>query len=175
MHTMQANSFLQFTETRQKNFCAALLCSGGFTEMNSAAVVSIHNKRHPERTHLHLGEDLSFLALLQAGPECSHHVLLRSNHLHNFLVTLNTHSLGREEKMAECWLCVSSLTFAYANLPLSVGITSKQSQPFPQKQCHLASAATAQATRKPETEIVIRKRKANILRHLSACGQTSPF
>lgn len=127
----------------QKNICAALLLGSlpnstpptplqwPLTEMNSAVVVSIHSKGYQERTHLHLGEDLSFLALLQAGPKCSHHVLLCSNHLHDFLVTLHTHGLGREEKMAECWLCVSSLTFAYANLPLCVGITSKQKPALP--------------------------------------------
>lgn len=60
--------------------------------------IPLHSKGH-EKTHLHLCENLSFLALFQTGPECSHHVLLCSNHLYNFLVTLNTHGLGRKEKI----------------------------------------------------------------------------
>lgn len=92
-----------YTLIPPKDFCAALLLSSLPIHTSKAtAAVALGD----ERTHLHLGEDLSFLALLQAGPERSHHVLLRSNHLHNFLVTLNTHGLGREEKKAEWALCL---------------------------------------------------------------------
>lgn len=40
-----------------------------------------------------------------------------------------------------------------------------KSELFPQKWCHLALAAKAQAAEEPETEILIRKRKTNILKH----------
>lgn len=36
---------------------------------------------------------------------------------------------------------------------------------FSQKRCHLALAAIAQAAEEPETEILIRKKKTNILKH----------
>lgn len=93
-------------------------------------------------THLHLCENLSFLALLQAGGKGSHHVLLRTNHLHNLLVTLNTHGLeggrrgaikGRKHEK-ERQLCVNSLTFAYANLALYVSITRKQKRVLSETQ-----------------------------------------
>lgn len=80
-------------------------------------------------THLHLCENLSFLALLQAGTKCSHHMLLCTNHLHNLLVTLNAHSLEEGRKIKgrkgekECWLGANLLTFAYANFPIVVSIT----------------------------------------------------
>lgn len=131
-------------------------------------------QRTPWKAHLHLCENLSFLALLQAGPKCSHHVLLCSNHLHNFLVTLNTHGLGGEEK-------TESIGFVFTHWHLLMLIWHclwvlllSKSQLFSQKWCHLALAAISQAAREPEIEIVIRKRKTNILKHV--CMYTTiPF
>lgn len=43
--------------------------------------------------YLGLCEDLGLLALLQTGSEAGHDVVFSTNHLHNLLVTLYTHTL----------------------------------------------------------------------------------
>lgn len=50
---------------------------------------------HGPLGYLSLCEDLGLLTLLQARGEAGHDVLLRTDHLHDLLVTLDTHSLER--------------------------------------------------------------------------------
>lgn len=123
----------------------------------------------PWKTHLHLCENLSFLALLQAGPKRSHHVLLCSNHLHNFLVTLDTHGLEREEKTESVGFVLTHWHLLMLIWHCLWVLLPSKSQLFSQKRCHLALAARARAAREPEIEVVIRKRKTNTLKHFCMC------
>lgn len=129
----------------------------------------------PWKTHLHLCENLSFLALLQAGPKRSHHVLLCSNHLHNFLVTLDTHGLEREEKTESVGFVLTHWHLLMLIWHCLWVLLPSKSQLFSQKRCHLALAARARAAREPEIEVVIRKRKTNTLKHFCMCTTIPSF
>lgn len=56
-------------------------------------VYSLVPDKADKTRYLNLGEDLGFLAFLQAGGEVRHDVLLCTNHLHYLLITLYSHAL----------------------------------------------------------------------------------
>lgn len=57
-------------------------------------MISTSSGTHGPLRYLSLCEDLGLLTLLQARGEAGHDVLLRTDHLHDLLVTLYAHTLS---------------------------------------------------------------------------------